>query len=403
MKDKTQTITFCGVCIFLFCYFLHIFNMPNELTVILGGILCLALVVQQKKLRIDLGICLLMLTLISYYVIINGISGMFYAILYIPPIIYELGNYMVSTIEDKNDVDNELLVLIFIMVIAYTIHGILNSYMWYAGYVVPGTRRWQDFWSGEIVPGTQHVAFFLPALAMFFPSMICMKKRKSLNAWIILTAIFFGYTSLATKSRMSVLIFIIVFFMQISFVILCEKNNVRKYLSNKKVWMIGLVILILVVGGVIAIKDSAVVVAFIENMSKGGGILNNVRFKAQRMALQQIFIYPMGGNLMDLGGISHSHNTWLDMANAAGVIPFLTFTGYTVYTLYELIYLLVQKDISTEIKIMLAGLYGAFFLYFSVEPAVEASIHLVTPWIFVNGTIHGRVRKNKAGKKYGRK
>ena len=63
MKDKTQTITFYGVCIFLFCYFLRIFNMPNELTLIAGAILCLVLLIQQKKFRIDLGICLLTITL----------------------------------------------------------------------------------------------------------------------------------------------------------------------------------------------------------------------------------------------------------------------------------------------------------------------------------------------------
>ena len=144
MKDKTQTITFCGVCIFLFCYFLHIFNFPNELTVVFGGILCLVLLAQQKKIRIDLGICLLAIALASYYVIINGSAGVFYAILYIPLIVYELGNYMITQNVLKKNIIEKIFLLIFAMVMGYAIHGILNSYMWFAGYVVPGTRRWQQ-------------------------------------------------------------------------------------------------------------------------------------------------------------------------------------------------------------------------------------------------------------------
>ena len=38
---------------------------------------------------------------------------------------------------------------------------------------------------------------------------------------------------------------------------------------------------------------------------------------------------------------------------------------------------------------MLTGLFAAYLLYLNVEPALDASIHLVTPWIFVNGLIHG--------------
>jgi hypothetical protein len=78
-------------------------------------------------------------------------------------------------------------------------------------------------------------------------------------------------------------------------------------------------------------------IAFINNLGKDGGILNNVRFQAQRLALQQIFDYPMGGYQMNLGGLGQSHNTWLDMANAAGVIPFFAFTAYTLCSLCNLV------------------------------------------------------------------
>lgn len=394
MKDNKQTITFWVVLLFLFCYFMQLLNFPNALTVVAGAILCMTMLLQQKKVRIDMGICLLALTMLSYHITVNSIDGLFFPILYIPLVIYVTANYAVYGIKRDEKLTEKILLLIFVFAAGYAIHGILNAYMYYAGYVVPGTRRWNDFWSGGIVPGTQHTAYFLPVLALLFPAIAYFKKRKLVNAVLIAATIFFGYTSLATKSRMSVVIFAIAFCVQTLLFAVMEKETVKKLVSNKKFWTICSVLFAVMVVAVFALKDSPVVVAFIENLGKGGGILNNVRFEAQRMALAQLLDYPMGGRLMELGR-TYCHNTWLDMANAGGLIPFFAFAAYTVYTVYEMIRLLFEKTVSSEIKIMLVGLYVAFFLYLSVEPALDASIHLVTPWIFVNGLVHGIISRVK--------
>lgn len=395
MKNRTQTIVFWGVCVFLTAYFMRFANFPNEVAMILGGFLCLLLVVQRKQLRIDAGICFLTVALVSYYVILNGKSGFFYSILYIPLILYELGNYMASMEAEHTKKENVYFVLLFVLIVGYSIHGILNASMYYAGYVVPGTRRWQDFWSGEIVPGTQHAAYFFPVMALFLPTIFTIRKNIWLSSGTILLTLFFGYTSLATKSRMSVLIFAIIVCIQMILYAILEWNRVKTQLKSKKLWCAAAVILVGVLIGAAAVWNSEIVTAFVNNMGKGGGIINNIRFQTQRKALTQLFLYPMGGNQMDLGGISHAHNVWLDMANAAGLLPFFAFTAYTVYTLYELIKLLRKKELPTEQKLVFLGLYGSFFLYYTVEPALEANIHLLTPWIYVNGLIHGSLNVRK--------
>ena len=390
MKEKTQNITFYGVILFICCYFMRIMNLPNALTVVCGAALSLLLLVQQKKFRIDTGICLLTLALAAHYVIANGARGILYAILYIPPMIYVLGGYSVCAARNSREFDKKLLWLIFAMIAGYTILGILNSYMYYAGYVVPGTRRWQDFWSHEIVPGTQHTAYFLPVLAMFFPAVMYFKRRKSVNVLLVVLTLFFCYTALATRSRMQLVIFVLVCVAQLILFLLLEKEKTKKILSNKYTWIVMIVLLIACVGGFLVVKDTEIVATFINNMGKGGGIFKNVRFEAQRMALLQLFDYPFGGCQMELGR-AFCHNTWLDMANASGVIPFFLFTAYTIYTVYEVVKLLLKKKYSSETKIIFSGLYLAFFLYMTVEPALEASVHLLTPWIFINGLIHGVV------------
>ena len=51
-------------------------------------------------------------TLTSYYVIINGMRGLVYSILYIPLIIYEIGNYMVYEIGDEKKYEQKLYLMI---------------------------------------------------------------------------------------------------------------------------------------------------------------------------------------------------------------------------------------------------------------------------------------------------
>lgn len=393
MKEKTYDRTLYALMLFISCYFMRIMNMPNILTVLCGGALCLVLLIQQKKFRIDLGVCLLILALAAHYVIANGIRGIMYLILYIPPIIYVLTNYSACLAKNSQKANKKLLCLIFAMIAGYTILGILNSYMYYAGYVVPGTRRWQDFWSHEIVPGTQHTAYFLPVLAMFFPAMMYFKERKAVNAVLVVVAAFFCYTALVTRSRMQLVIFVLVCFVQLILFVLLEKEKTKKILSNKYTWIAMISLLFTCVVGFFVVKDTEIVAAFINNMGKGGGIFKNVRFEAQRMALMQLFDYPFGGRQMELGR-EFCHNTWLDMANASGVIPFFLFTAYTLYTAYEMVKLLLKKHISSETKIIFSGLYLAFFLYMTVEPALEASVHLLTPWIFMNGLVHGVVSES---------
>lgn len=396
MKEKMQTITFWTVWLFFCCYFLQIFDVPNALVAMIGAVLCLMVIVQQKIIRIDLGIGLLAVTLVSYYVIVNGMQGLTYTILYIPLIIYVLANYVTCSIKKSEKYNQKIRILLATLIVGFTIYGILNSYMYYAGYAVPGTRRWEDFWSREIVPGTQHTAYFLPMMALFFPAIVFFKERKWKSILSCVITVFFCYTSLVTRSRMPLLIFVITVALQSLVFCVLEWQVVKKILFDKRTWIAIATLIVFAVIGFSLVKETVVVSAFINNLGKDGGILNNVRFVAQKQAISQLFDYPMGGRQMTMVLGNFCHNTWLDMANAGGLIPFFAFTGYTVYSLFELFVIMKQKEISTEIKLMIVGIYGVFFLYFSVEPALDASIHYLTPWIFVNSLVHGlRVNREK--------
>lgn len=388
MKNIKSSYIFNMIWLYFCLYFLNFLNISNTVVLLIGAVLCLMMIVRQKVLRVDAGICLLTITLVSYYIIVNGLQGIKYSILYIPLVIYVLVNYMACSFKKDKEYNQMILRVMLALIVGFTLYGILNSYMYYAGYVVPGTRRWQDFWSREIVPGTQHTVYFLPVMAIFFPAVVFIKERKWKSILVAVITIFFCYTSLATRSRMPLLIFMITVFVQSVLYALAEWNATKKVLLDKRTWMLIAGLVVAAIIGFIAVKDTAVMSAFINNMGKDGGILNNVRFVAQRQAISQLFDYPMGGRQMDMILGNYCHNTWLDMANAAGLIPFFAFTLYTLYTIYELLCTVKKEWISTEVKLIIVGIYLSFFLYFCVEPALDASIHYLTPWIFLNGMVH---------------
>lgn len=391
-KDK-DTIIYSMILIYLTCYFIKLFGFPDLLMLVLGAIFCLILLLKQKKLRVDLGVCLVAITMFSYCIVVFGIRAIAIMMPYIPVLVYVLSHYLSKEIKVHDKSGIELSKLIYCLVFGHAVHGVLNSYLYFAGYRWEGTRYWMDVWQREIIPGTQLTLYYIPVFAVLFPSLIYFTKKKGRNIMVILLSLFFVYASLATRTRTTLLVLALVFFIQGVIFVLLEKEKVMKNVTPKKLGLFfgGIIVLIAVL--VFALKDLEIIRAFIDNLSKGGGILNNIRFVVQRQALSQIFDYPWGGSQMVLD-LKLTHNVWLDLANEAGIIPFFAFAGYTFWTLYELIRFVMKKEIATEVKLMMVGIYVAFFLYYTVESAIRATVHFMTPWMLVNGLVHGYVSNN---------
>lgn len=395
-NDRVQKLLWGAVLLFLCCYFMMLFDFPNVLTIFLGSVFCLLLLIKQKRFRVDPGICLLTLTNLSYFLIVFGTRGLTMSLPYVGLVLYVLGNYLGSEIKTKENYEKLFFWLLFTLVLGHSIHGFLNSLLFLDGQWDNGDIRvWMDCWMGICLPGTQQIVYFLPALAMVFPALAYFKKRKCLNALLIVTAFFFIYISMYSQTRTSVLIFPLVFAAQAVLYVILEWKKVRGILSKRKVKLGLLAAVLLLAAALFVLKDQPVVSEFIGIMGRDGGIFNNIRFKLQRMALQQLFLYPMGGDQMSFMGYPYAHNAWLDMANMGGLIPFFAFSAYTFLTVYELIRWLRKKEVSTERKLILAGIYGAFFLYYTVERAYDGSMHFMTPWFFINGLVHGELTKEK--------
>ena len=174
-----------------------------------------------------------------------------------------------------------------------------------------------------------------------------------------------------------------------------ERERIQTIFTKKR--LIFLISFLIVAGVFITyiLLGTSVGSEFLSAMSRDGGILNNIRFKVQRRALEQLFIYPWGGNLMDHLEQAHTHNAWLDIADIGGVIPFFTYVVYTIYTIFDMTRLVSHKGVTVEVKLVFLGLFIVYFVFFTIEPALDWNIHFMTPWLFLHGIVRGYVKDFK--------
>lgn len=395
-QKNVQTIFWAAVTLFLCCYFVMLFDFPNRITILLGSMICMMLWYQQKCFRLDLNTILLTVTISSYYIILYGTRAFTMSLPYVGILMYVVGNYLSAQVVEKKNYEKFYMLLLFAMILGHCLHGILNAVLFLDGQLFEDDIRvWMDIWMQITLPGTQQIVYFLPALAMVFPAFVWFRKRKCVNVFMIATAAFFIYISMASQTRTSVLILPLVFAAQCMLYVILEWKKVKKILKHKNTRIIAGILFVLTIAAFFVLKNHPFVKSFIDILGRDGGILNNIRFKLQRSALQQLWLYPLGGDQMDFMGYPYAHNAWLDMANEAGWIPFFSFVAYTIHVIYELVCWLFRKEVSTERKIIVAGIFGAFFLYYMVERAFDSSMHFMTPWFFMNGLVHAELLTRK--------
>ena len=130
-------------------------------------------------------------------------------------VIYVLGNYLGVEIYQNKNSEKIYVLLLLVVVAGYSLHGILNAYLFMDGQLQDGNIRvWMDIWEQWYLPGTWQVIFFLPALSLVFPALVYFNKRKYVNVMILLTSILFVYIALASQTRTPILS---EFFIKVSF------------------------------------------------------------------------------------------------------------------------------------------------------------------------------------------
>lgn len=386
---KIEKVTFYTILLFLFCFFVQLFGFPNKFALLGSFVICAGYLYKAKKIRVGIREMLLILGMLFYtYLSGHGLSDII-LITALPFLFMLTGKYLAADMYLKENRDYYLFFLLSAFVAGYLIHGFLNSILYFKEGLLFGKRMWGDIW-GEPLLATHQNIYVLPTLSLMFPAFVYLKKYKAICINVILMDFFFLYQSVSSLSRIPVMVWgILIIWGFVLFTLLNRKNEKTVWNKKKIVIELGVVlaIVILLVGfNFDTIKNLRFVQAL---MYKDGGIIHNIRFRAQVNVIRQLFVYPFGGYRMDLCGLKHAHNIWLDVANAAGVIPFFMLVLYTIISIVDLVKFLRNTQIRNELKYIASGLYICLMLYYMVEPALMANIRFFIPWPYLNGIIRG--------------
>lgn len=389
--NKLEKIVFYGSLLFLFLVFLNFRDIPNRYAILGATVIYLFYVFYNKKTQLSvdaliLGTSLFTFGLLAKYSIGNVVVTAIY-----PTIFFLLAKSLIDTLDNKK-YEKGIYLIFLTFLFGYSLHGLLNcGHCFIFGLPWPDTRYWYDVWSGAYLPATQHSIYVLPMLALMIPAVIYCKKYKAVCSVILIVGVFFIVQSIDVLSRTPIMVFAGIAAWELVLFLFFNRNNSKIMKIFKWVFLLGC---LSVVVFVIVSWDWLAELSFIQTLERDGGIFNNIRFRAQRSVLMQMFDYPMGGiNEMYTEGLVYVHNVWLDMAKRTGLIPFSLFVIYTGYSLWSL-FRLLRSNASREMKYALSGVYFAFVLYYSVEPALDANIQYMIPWTFTNGMI-AKLGENK--------
>lgn len=395
IKKKEKWIFIVSLMILL-AFFTQLFNFPNKLAIICTFLICIIYCIVQKKVLFGTREVLLLITMLLYIWFSGRRNFTGISIVVLLVLFQMTARYLENSSGNSEIMIQRLWLLLGVFVLGYTIHAALNAKMFLKLGSDFQVRRWMDFWTGSDVPATQHNFYYLPVMALVFPALLYIKRRKLVCSLILIAAVFSLWFSLITQSRSLLFIFMLVFIWEIFLLVVYNWKDKKR---RRKIFCCGgIVLAVLIVAGwlVWLNRDAIQLTSFYTIFSRDGGILHNVRFQAQYNVVKQLFVYPFGGYHMDLAGLNYAHNVWLDMANAAGVIPFVLMLVYTLLGMYDLFFLLRSEKVCQAVKYVISGLWIVMILYYMVEPALESSVQFIVPWTFMNGLIYQYNRREKA-------
>ena len=114
-----------------------------------------------------------------------------------------------------------------------------------------------------------------------------------------------------------------------------------------------------------------------DDLMSGGG-----RLGLWQKSLEYLFEKPLGWDVEEFG---HSHNLWLDVLRAGGVLSFIFLILISFKYLFLIKRFLSNKNISRDLKGVIGDFSIALFAYFMVEPVFDGPFTFFTFFCFLFG------------------
>lgn len=349
-------------------------------------------IVFKHQFNINLEIVVLLLFANVYYFIFidyNGFNPWSYTRLWTGASMMYFAGKMFMTHQTKKYFP----IILLTFAVGLFTYASLNMHLYITSHTPAGTRVAYDFWAGHPIGSTLMAAYYIAIGSLLFYAIFYIKLKTIYVNIILLAAIFVGaYHNILLSNRTY---FVILFF---TFIAMFPIHFVFK----KKKALLEFAIVALLIGVLLTIYNTDVfgIMTQIESTRWFGrmeflvenGFIADPRFQVYGLVWPQIFMYPLGGYQMDLGGLSHAHNLWLDVLYTAGPYPFILLVSYSLLTLFTLSKVLISKHVAQDTKVILLSIYLGMHLYFMVEPILDGVPYVFSMFCILNGSTYSYIR-----------
>jgi hypothetical protein len=337
----------------------------------LAGYLIAALILVNGSFllkNLDMDLLLLLLYSVTYAMFYSfdfeSKGKQFIAIYAItPPTFYLVGRFLAK---DKPKA-NILFLILFGIAILFSLTGMISVFInFLQGGFVQFERSIPFFWGGDPVSATLMGSFF--TLNMCIPALLILSKGKKGLIFNVISLIIFVISlicvlRLGSRTQLGIFLIATIF----SFFYMLPKQSLKQNILL--ICVLGLV------GFYISTKVSFSLNAewlttFSDRMDSSGGNIASGGGRTERWvkSFEYLFKYPLGWELKEFG---YSHNLWLDVLRAVGVIPFFILIIYSVRSVIQVRKTTKLNKKASDFNGQIIVYFLAFFALFMVEPVME--------------------------------
>jgi hypothetical protein len=281
---------------------------------------------------------------------------------------------------------------ILVVVIGLAIHGCLNLFTNYT-VLEAGARETVDFWIGSewIMTGQISLFILLAGCAYYIFAHLKFSRQPILKLFLLALLVCGLLYNIMGATRTVVYSLVINLALCAALTLLRYRQDFGRFVKY-----------LLIVAGVIfacyALYQADIFgirtwyeatplyqrLEILDKLEEGESIYT--REGQIQAALEQLFVHPFGGYSMRFPvPLEFIHNTWLNIAYVAGVVPMFLFLLYNLILIKDAVALVIRGKEKNAIFVV--GMYAAVLVYLALEPVYEAVPTIITLFCFINGYV----------------
>lgn len=347
-------------------YLINPFNLGY-----LVGYMLFALIITKGrflKKNLDFNLFLIITFSIIYglFYALNPEFGLQFILIYavFPPTFYVLGKYLCDKVTNDRVLFKSLFFLGFLLSFSALVSVLLN--IMEGGFGQIG-RSVPLLWGEGLISATIMGSFF--TLNMCIPALLVVRQVKISLAlrifmWLVFVLSLMCILRIGTRTQIVICLFALLS----SLIFIVPRQSLKKNIVIFSVFIGGI---FLIIQNVQFDLGSDWLSAFADRMENNNGAdiaSGGGRTSRWAKSFENLFKKPLGWDVEEFG---HSHNMWLDVLRASGVIPFILLLIFTIRSVFQIKRITKVNNEMLSFFNQIRVYTLALFLLFMVEPIFE--------------------------------